>query len=62
MADEPNRLTAKSINESALSLALVDLRKVGARSTNDDPERIQAYLDSIEVELDRIKASQRRGQ
>lgn len=60
MMDMPDRIEAKSLNESALSLALADLRKAGSPSPSDDNGRIRMYLDSIEVELDRLKASHGR--
>lgn len=51
------RITAKSENERHLSEVLHILRKVTSASSDDDKARIVMYLDSIEVEIDRINAS-----
>lgn len=51
------QITAKSENERHLAEALSILRKVGSATTTDDKGRIVMYLDSIEVEIDRINAS-----
>lgn len=54
---DPNTITAKSENERHLAEVLHALRKVTSVSTDDDKGRIVLYLDSIEVEIDRINGS-----
>lgn len=54
---EQPQITAKSNNERQLAEALHILRKVTSATTDDDKARIVMYLDSIEVEIDRINAS-----
>lgn len=46
-----------STNEQALADALAALRKVGSATTSDNKGRVALYLDSIEVEIDRINGS-----
>ncbi|NUK28514.1 hypothetical protein HRW08_39170 [Streptomyces lunaelactis] len=50
-------ITAKSNNERHLAEVLHTLRKVTSATTDDDKGRIAMYLDSIEVEIDRINGS-----
>ncbi|MFD5784077.1 hypothetical protein [Streptomyces sp. NPDC126933] len=45
-----------SDNETRLSMALASLRKVTGPTTNEDRARVALYLESIEVEMDRIRA------
>lgn len=52
-----NTITAKSDNERHLSEVLHALRKVTSATTDDDKGRIAMYLDSIEVEIDRINGT-----
>ncbi|MEU3438520.1 hypothetical protein [Streptomyces sp. NPDC006863] len=43
-----------SANQEHLATALHALRKVTSGSTDDNPARIAEYLESIQVELERI--------
>lgn len=52
MADEPKM----SINEKALVDALVALRRVGSPSRDDSEAKVALVLESIDTELDRIRA------
>ncbi|MCD9143446.1 hypothetical protein [Streptomyces albireticuli] len=45
-----------SENETRLSMVLTGLRKVTGPTTDEDRHRVALYLDSIEVEMDRIRA------
>ena len=46
-----------SENERLVSEALCLLRQVTSQMADDDAVRISLYLDSIEVEMERIKKS-----
>lgn len=45
-----------SENETRLSLVLSSLRKITGPTIEEDRNRVALYLDSIEVEMDRIRA------
>lgn len=44
-----------NINEARLSDSMSLLRRVSSPMTDEDSERVQVYIDAIELELDRIK-------
>lgn len=52
-----DEITALSENERLVSEALNLLRQVTSQMADDDAVRISLYLDSIEVEMERIKKS-----
>lgn len=49
-----------SENETRLSMVLSGLRKVTGPTIEEDSGRVALYLDSIEVEMDRIRADRRQ--
>ncbi|MEU5446146.1 MULTISPECIES: hypothetical protein [Streptomyces] len=51
---DQHRITAQSENERRLSEALRTVREVTAATTDDDKGRVALYLDSIDVEMERI--------
>jgi hypothetical protein len=55
MSDTQNAPTSN--NETRLAEVLHALRKVTSATTDDDKGRIALYLDSIEVEIERINGS-----
>jgi hypothetical protein len=55
MSDTQNATTSN--NETRLAEALHALRKVTSASTDDNKGQIALYLDSIEVEIDRINGT-----
>jgi hypothetical protein len=57
MSDTQNAPTSN--NETRLAEALHALRKVTSATTDDDKGRVVLYLDSIEVEMERINATRK---